>query len=78
MNVDQKDADGRLVKTESDMKTRRREIAEINTVLKSKTGNDETIKIWKNFNKYAEYSDLKDLYNKVFPEIRKFEERLIE
>ena len=35
-------------------------------------------KIWRNFQRFADYEDLKELYRKVIPEISKFEERLIE
>jgi hypothetical protein len=31
------------------------------------------VKIWKYFQRFAEYSDLKDLYNKCIPEMAKFE-----
>lgn len=33
--------------------------------------------IWKNFERFALYDDLKDLYSKVLPEIVKFEQRII-
>lgn len=33
-------------------------------------------RIWRHFKRFAEYDDLKDLYQKVMPEIAKFEERL--
>lgn len=35
-------------------------------------------RIWKAFQRYAEYSDLKELYQLCIPEISKFEERLID
>ena len=34
-------------------------------------------KIWANFQRFAEYNDLKDLYGKIMPEIGKFEDRMI-
>ena len=34
-------------------------------------------RIWKHFQRFSEYDDLKDLYGKVIPEIAKFEEELI-
>lgn len=33
-------------------------------------------KIWDYFTRFAEYSDLKDLYNKVIPELAKFEQKI--
>lgn len=65
----------RIKKSEKDIKHINKDTAAINLDLNTKTNNDETIRIWKNFNKYAEFNDLKDLYAKVFPEIRKFEDR---
>lgn len=35
-------------------------------------------RIWKHFQRFSEYEDLRDLYNKVVPEIVKFEEKLID
>ena len=34
--------------------------------------------MWSNFNQFALYDDLKDLYGKTVPEIKKFEDRIIE
>jgi len=34
-------------------------------------------RIWKHFQRFAEYEDLKDLYQKVVPEIAKFEQKMI-
>ena len=33
-------------------------------------------RLWKNFQRFSEYTDLKDLYNRVVPEISKFEKRM--
>ena len=33
--------------------------------------------LWDNFARFALYEDFKDLYNKVMPEIKKFESRII-
>jgi hypothetical protein len=35
-------------------------------------------KIWEHFQRFAEYSDLKDLYNKCIPPLAKFEQKLID
>jgi hypothetical protein len=34
--------------------------------------------IWDNFQRYAFYDDLKDLYTKTMPELNRYEERIIE
>ena len=54
--------------------------AELHTLkadLKLKTYNEKILRIWKNFNNYAEYNDLKDFYSKTLPELRDFEDKLI-
>lgn len=38
----------------------------------------EGTKIWKHFQRFAEYDDLKDLYNKCIPELAKFEQRIFD
>ena len=48
-----------------------------NDRLRDKATVEETQQIWDNFNKFAFYEDLKDLYNRTFPELARFEERLI-
>ena len=45
--------------------------------LAAKTSTEETQQIWDNFNRFAFYDDLKDLYNRTLPELSKFEERII-
>jgi hypothetical protein len=67
IKTDHADADKRISKLDEDQKIFRKEVYEIKSELKSKTYNDETLRIWKHFNNYAEYTDLKDLYNKVLP-----------
>ena len=34
--------------------------------------------LWKNFERFSLYSDFRELYNKVLPEINKFETRIIQ
>jgi len=46
--------------------------------MNSKIGPKEAKKIWDNFSCYASFSDLRSLYNKVVPEIQKFESKLLE
>lgn len=38
----------------------------------------DATKIWKHFQRFADYSDLKDLYTKCIPELAKFEQRIID
>lgn len=45
--------------------------------LAGKTSVEETQQVWDNFNRFAFYEDLKDLYNRTLPELSRFEERLI-
>ena len=39
--------------------------------------NDATA-IWKYFQRFAEYDDLKELYGKCIPELAKFEQKMID
>lgn len=34
-------------------------------------------RIWRHFQRFAEYSDLKELYGKCVPQIAKFEQKII-
>lgn len=47
-------------------------------LLKTKVDFEEIEKLWKNFEKYSMYEDLKDLYMKTVPEIYKFEQKIEE
>ena len=67
----------RIVKNEDDIKVVRKETTNIRNELKKKTSNEETLRVWKKFDDYAEYRDLKDLYGKVMPQLRKFEDALV-
>jgi hypothetical protein len=42
-------------------------------LLKTKVDFEEIERLWKNFERYSMYDDLKDLYMKTVPEIFKFE-----
>lgn len=35
-------------------------------------------RLWRQYQRFAEYEDLRDLYNKCIPEISKFEGKLID
>ena len=41
------------------------------------SGNDGK-RIWRHFQRFAEYNDLKDLYNKCIPELVRFEQKIID
>jgi hypothetical protein len=45
--------------------------------MEKKLDQKDVAKIWAHFQRFAEYGDLKDLYNKVLPEIAKFEQKII-
>ena len=38
----------------------------------------EAKKIWEQFQRFAEYTDLKDLYQKCIPELAKFEQKMMD
>ena len=46
--------------------------------LHSKMDNTEGTKIWKHFDRFALYDDLKDLRHECIPQLAKFEQRIIE
>ena len=35
-------------------------------------------KIWRHFQRFAEYDDLKDLYSRIMPQIQLFEDKILE
>ena len=39
-----------------------------------KTEQTETMKVWEEFKNYAQFKDLKDLYTRVLPPLRRFED----
>ncbi len=46
--------------------------------LSQKCSIQEAKNIWNNFGRYSLYEDLKELYQKTVPEIKRFEERLVQ
>jgi len=50
-----------------------KEIVSQSRVLNRKIEREEVTKLWKYFERFAEYKDLKQLHNIVIPEITKFE-----
>lgn len=53
------------------------EITEYSKDLALKLDKNDATRIWKHFQRFAEYSDLKDLYAKCIPELAKFEQQII-
>lgn len=54
------------------------DIKQIHQLLPKKLDLQDGQKIWRHFQRFAEYSDLKSLYDKCIPAISRFEERLID
>ena len=46
--------------------------------LATKLDRQDGKKIWDQFQRFCEYTDLKDLYSKVIPEIAKFEQKMMD
>lgn len=44
---------------------------------KKKLTKHDGTRIWRHFQRFAEYNDLKDLYSMCIPELAKFEQKLI-
>ena len=44
----------------------------------NKTNVSETQRLWEEFKNYAAYTDLKDLYSKVMPQLKSFEQTIVE
>ena len=53
-----------------------KEISKTQNSLHIKMDKSDATKIWTNFQRFAEYNDLKDLYTKCIPELAKFEQKI--
>ena len=53
------------------------EVTRCNHNLNLKMDKNDGTRIWKHFQRFAEYNDLKDLYAKTLPELAKFEQKII-
>ena len=53
-------------------------IKKVETHMGEKMNYKDSQKIWQHFQRFAEYSDLKDLYSKTIPELAKFEQKIID
>lgn len=71
LNSQQQDQDNELAKLN-------KEIDKVWLDLYKKVSTADAQRLWRHFQRFAEYEDLRDLYKKTLPEIQKFEQRLIE
>lgn len=55
-----------------------KESLDLQKKMKTKFEESEGAKIWEEFEKYCRFQDLKDLYGKIVPEMKKFEDNMIE
>ena len=53
-------------------------IKKIDKEMGQKMDKNDATRIWQHFQRFAEYSDLKDLYSKTIPELAKFEQKIID
>ena len=63
---------------EDDIENLTKKVQTCNFELLQKCGLPEVTKIWDQFQRFAEYKDLKHLHSLVVPEISKFEIKLID
>lgn len=68
----------KLQNLERDYRSTNQEVLRHKEQLELKASIEETANIWKNFNNFAQYQELKQLYSKVNPEMQKFEVNMIE
>lgn len=54
------------------------DIGRLKREMEEKAENEEVAKIWHHFLNYAEYKELKELYNKVMPELARYEQQTLE
>lgn len=53
------------------------EVSQTQKDLLLKLNKNDATAIWRHFQRFAEYDDLKDLYTKCVPELAKFEQKII-
>ncbi len=74
----ERDTNMKLQNLERDYRATNQEVLRHKEELELKASIEETANIWKNFNNFAQYQELKQLYSKVNPEMQKFEVNMIE
>ena len=67
-----------MASAEKELEKVREEFIAFDKRLFHKVDVEEANRIWDNFQKYAMYDDLKDLYTKTIPEIKRFEDKIVE
>lgn len=73
-----RDTQSKLSSCESDIRTSRLEVNRFKVDLADKVNLEESQRIWEHFQNYCEYKELKVLYNKVLPEMAKYEKNMEE
>jgi hypothetical protein len=63
---------------DSDLKSYDDHFKEIRIELATKLDRNDGKKIWDQFQRFCEYSDLKELYSKCIPELAKFEAKMVD
>jgi hypothetical protein len=74
----ERDTNNKLQYVERDFRSCDIEVRRLKEEVQLRATTDEAAKIWRHFTNFAEYKDLKKLYNMVNPEMQKFEENMIE
>lgn len=74
----ERDTNMKLQNLDRDYRITNQEVQRHKEQLELKASVEETANIWKNFNNFAQYQELKQLYSKVNPEMQKFEVNMIE
>lgn len=54
------------------------EIDKVFKEIQSRLSGNDGKRIWRHFQRFAEYNDLKELYTKCVPEIARFEQKIID
>ena len=55
-----------------------KEIDRVFKDIQSRLSGSDGKRIWRHFQRFAEYNDLKELYSKCVPEIARFEQKIID
>lgn len=63
---------------ESDLNQFNHEIDKISSEMHRKLTVQDGKRIWRHFQRFAEYNDLKLLYNKFMPELARFEQKILD
>lgn len=78
MNVRLTNIDNQLADQDKEIKQLIKEVQENKTMQIQYLTKNDGVRFWRQLKRFAEYEDLKDLYNRVMPEIFKFESKIID